>query len=103
MQAAGNPAMNAAAPFALRRSFDWKWVVIALCVVFTMYQQAGPLAFLLWQSFVPPQTAAKAAEFTFGNYTSAYGSSETLRLFWNSVQFALGASLFSFVVGAAVA
>src|SRR6058998_2742303 len=103
MQAAGHPAMNAAAPFMLRRSFDWKWIVIGLCVVFTIYIAVVPLAFLLWQSFFTPQTAAKAAEFTLGNYTSAYGSSETLRLFWNSVQFAVGASLFAFVLGTALA
>ncbi|HYS57348.1 MAG TPA: iron ABC transporter permease [Burkholderiales bacterium] len=103
MQAAGYPAMNAAAPFALRRSFDWKWVVIGLCVVFTIYIAVVPLAFLLWQSFFTPQTAAKAAEFTLGNYTSAYGSSETLRLFWNSVQFAVGASVFAFVLGTGLA
>src|SRR5256885_15427756 len=77
---AGNPAMNAAAPFALRRSFDWKWVVIGLCVVFTIYIAVVPLAFLLWQSFFTPQTAAKAAEFTLGHYTSAYGSRQTLRV-----------------------
>src|SRR5258708_15452418 len=103
MQAAGYPAMNAAAPFALRRSFDWKWVVIGLCVVFTIYIAVVPLAFSLWQSFFTPQTAAKAAEFTLGNYTSAYGSSETLRLFWNSVQFAVGASVFAFVLGTGLA
>ncbi len=103
MQAAGNPAMTAAAPFTLRRSFDWKWVVIGLCVALTVYIAVIPLAFLLWQSFFTPQTAAKAAEFTLGNYTSAYGSNETLRLFWNSLKFAFGASLFAFVVGTALA
>src|SRR5260221_3802011 len=103
MQAAGYPAMNAAGPFALRRSFDWKWVVIGLCVVFTIYIAVLPFAFILWQSFFTPQTAAKAAEFTLGNYTSAYGSSETLRLFWNSVQFAVGASVFAFVLGTGLA
>src|SRR2546426_2972689 len=103
MQAAGYPAMNAAAPAALLRSLDWKWIVIGLCVVFTIYIAVVPLAFLLWQSFFTPQTAAKAAEFTLGNYTSAYGSSETLRLFWNSVQFAVGASVFAFVLGTALA
>src|SRR5258705_1013203 len=103
MRAAGYPAMNAAGPFALRRSFDWKWVVIGLCVVFTIYIAVVPLAFLLWQSFFTPQTAAKAAEFTLGNYTSAYGSRETLRLFCNSGQFAVGPSLFAFVLGTALA
>src|SRR2546422_10540272 len=101
MQAASNPAMTAAAPFALRRSFDWKWIVIGLCVVFTIYIAVVPLAFLLWQSFFTPQTAAKAAEITLGNYTSAYGSSETLRPFWNSVQFAVGAAVFPLGRGAA--
>ena len=103
MQAAGHPAMTAAAPFTLRRSFDWKWVVIWLCVAFTVYIAVVPLAFLLWQSFFTPQTAAKAAVLTLDNYTSAYGSSETLRLFWNSLKFAFGASLFAFVVGTALA
>src|SRR6266568_4434883 len=73
MQAAGYPAMTAAARFTLRRSFDWKWVVIGLCVALTVYIAVIPLAFLLWQSFFTPQTAAKAAEFTLGNYTSVYG------------------------------
>src|SRR5438105_15670285 len=87
---AGNPAMNAAAPFALRRSFDWKWVVIGLCVAFTIYIAVVPLAFLLWQSFFTPQTASKAAEFTLGSYTSAYASSEPLRVFCTSAPSASG-------------
>src|SRR5882724_2872416 len=103
MQAAGYPAMNTAAPAALLRSFEWKWVVIGVCVALTVYIAVVPLAFLFWQSFFTPQTAAKAAEFTLDNYTSAYGSSETLRLFWNSLKFAFGASLFAFVVGTALA
>src|SRR6266513_1464208 len=103
MQAAGNPAASIAAPVALQRAFEWKWVVIGLCVALTVYIAVVPLAFLLWQSFFTPHTAAKAAEFTLGNYTSAYGSSETLRLFWNSLKFAFGASLFAFAVGTALA
>ena len=39
-----------------------------------------PLAFLLWQSFLTPQTATQAAEFTLENYFTAYSGSETLRL-----------------------
>jgi iron(III) transport system permease protein len=103
MQAAGYPAMSAAAPVALRRAFDFKWIVIGLCVALTVYIAVIPLGFLLWQSFFTPQTASKAAEFTFENYTSAYGSSDTLRLFWNSLKFAFGASLFAFVLGTALA
>src|SRR5437660_11525706 len=103
MQAAGYPAMTAAAPFTLRRSFDWKWVVIGLCVALTVYIAVVPLAFLLWQSFFTPQTAAKAAELTRGRYTAAYGSSETLRLFWTSVRLAVGPSVCAVVLATAPA
>ncbi len=85
------------------RTFDWKWIAIGLCVALTVYIAVVPLAFLFWQSFFTPQTASKAAEFTLGNYATAYGSSETLRLFWTSLKFAFGASLFSFVVGTLLA
>ncbi len=92
-----------AAALTLPRPFEWKWVVIGLCVAFTAYIAVIPLAFLLWQSFFTPQTAAKAARFTLENYAQAYGSSDTARLFWNSLQFAFGASLFSFSLGTTLA
>src|SRR5215813_10446360 len=94
--------MTAAAP-ALPRSFEWKWVVIGVCVAFVAYIAIIPLAFLLWQSFFTAQTATKAARFTLENYAQAYGSGDTARLFWNSLQFAAGASLFSFALGTALA
>jgi len=87
----------------LRAWLSWKSAVIALCVAFTVYIAVVPLGFLLWQSFFTPQTASKAAEFTFGNYLTAYTSSDTARLFWTSVQFALGTAAFSFVVGTTLA
>src|SRR5262245_9858998 len=94
--------MTAAAP-ALPRSFEWKWVVIGVCVAFVAYIAIIPLGFLLWQSFFTAQTATKAARFTLENYAQAYGSGDTARLFWNSLQFAAGASLFSFALGTALA
>ena len=92
-----------AAASVLPRPFEWKWVVIGLCVAFTAYIAVVPLAFLLWQSFFTPQTASKAAQFTLDNYAQAYASRDTARLFWNSLQFAVGASLFSFTLGTALA
>ena len=83
--------------------FDWKWLVIGACVVFTVYIAVIPLAFLLWQSFRTPQTAAVDAVFTLDNYAEAYGSIETLRLFWTSIQFAFGTSVFAFVLGTTLA
>ncbi|MGZ5651506.1 MAG: ABC transporter permease, partial [Usitatibacter sp.] len=85
------------------RRFEWGWLAIALCVAITVYLALVPLGFLLWQSFFTPQTAEVPARFTLGNYVEAYGSAETLRLFWNSVKFAIGASFFAFVIGTGLA
>ena len=85
------------------RRFEWGWLVIALCVAITVYLAIVPLGFLVWQSFFTPQTADEAARFTLSNYTEAYGSSETWRLFRNSVLFAIGTSSFSFLVGTGLA
>ncbi len=90
-------------PAAWRRLFSWKSLVITVCVLFTVYIAVVPLGFLLWQSFFTPQTASKAAEFTWGNYLTAYTSSDTARLFFTSVQFAIGTASFSFVVGTTLA
>ena len=96
-------AMNAAVLSARRFPISWKWLVIGVCVAFSVYIAVVPLGFLLWQSFFTPQTAARAAEFTFGNYVTAYSSSDTARLFFNSLRFAVGVASFSFVVGTTLA
>src|SRR3954467_1158640 len=88
---------------ATTTSFDAKWLIIAACVALTVYLGVVPLGFLVWQSFFTPQSAAKAAEFTLGNYREAYASSDTWLLFWNSLKFATGASLIAFVLGTALA
>ncbi len=88
---------------ALRDWFSWKGVIISLCVAFTIYIALIPLGFLLWQSFFTPQTATKAAQFTWGNYITAYTSSDTARLFWNSVRFAVGTASLAFFIGATLA
>ena len=96
-------AMPATAPRPRAFPISLKWVVIGVCVAFTLYIAVVPLGFLLWQSFFTPQTASKAAEFTFGNYISAYSSSETARLFWNSLRYAVGVASFAFFVGTGLA
>ena len=96
-------AMNEVGSSARRFPISWKWVVIGICVAFTLYIAVVPLGFLLWQSFFTPQTASKAAEFTFGNYLTAYTSSDTARLFWNSTRYAAGVACFAFFVGTTLA
>jgi iron(III) transport system permease protein len=103
MQTAEAPDAGSVAPQAARAGFEWKWVVIGVCVAFTVYIAVIPLAFLLWQSFRTPQTAAADAVFTVANYVDAYGSSATWTLLWNSLQFAFGTSVFAFVVGTLLA
>ena len=83
--------------------FDWKWVIVGACVALTVYIAVIPLGFLLWQSFRTPQTAAVDAVFTLENYITAYGSLETLRLFWTSIQFAAGTAIFAFLLGTTLA
>jgi iron(III) transport system permease protein len=88
---------------AAKSKFEWKWVVIGVCVAFTAYIALIPLGFLLRQSFRTPDTAAVAASWTLDNYLTAYGSSDTWRLFWTSIRFASGASIFAFVLGTTLA
>jgi iron(III) transport system permease protein len=80
--------------------FDTKWLVIGGCVALVAWLALVPLAFLIWNSFLTPETAARPAEFTLDNYLAAYAGAETLRLLFNSVQFAVGASVLAFVIGA---
>ncbi|HET7671920.1 MAG TPA: ABC transporter permease subunit, partial [Burkholderiales bacterium] len=86
-----------------RLRFDAKWLIIAACVALTVYLGVVPLGFLVWQSFFTPHTAARAAQFTLGNYAEAYGSADTWVLFWNSLKFATGASAIAFVLGTGLA
>jgi iron(III) transport system permease protein len=88
---------------ARQSRFDAQWLIVGVCVALTLYLAVVPLGFLLWQSFFTPQTAAKAARFTLDNYRDAYGSEETWTLFWNSLRFAIGASIVAFVIGTALA
>jgi iron(III) transport system permease protein len=85
------------------RRFDAKWLVIGACVALAVYLGVVPLGFLVWQSFLTPQSVAHAAVFTLGNYRTAYASAETWILFWNSLKFAAGAASLAFVVGTALA
>jgi iron(III) transport system permease protein len=102
VEAARAPRLARIDPFG-PSGFDFKWLIIGVCVALTLYLGVVPLAFLLWQSFFTPQTASKAAEFTLRNYADAYGSAETWILFWNSLKFATGTALLSFVLGTVLA
>jgi iron(III) transport system permease protein len=78
---------------------DAKWLVIGSAVALAAGLSLMPLGFLLWQSFMTPETATTPAQLTFDNYRTAYWSVETLRVFGNSVEFAAGSASLAFLVG----
>src|SRR6266705_689447 len=88
---------------AVAPRFDAKWVMIGVPVALVVWLALVPLAFLLWQSFLTPQTATLPAQYTLENFRSAYLSSDNARLFFNSLQFATGAAVLSLVVGTGLA
>ena len=82
-----------------RPRVDAMWLVIAGSVALAAWLSLVPVGFLLWQSFLTPETAAAPAELTFQNYVTAYLSTETVRLFGNSVAFGIGSATVAFVSG----
>jgi iron(III) transport system permease protein len=91
-----------AGPDAASR-IDLKWLLIGVPVALVIWFALVPLVFLLWQSFLTPETASAPAQFTLENFRNAYGSSENARLFLNSLTFASGAAAVSLVLGTALA
>src|SRR5438270_9729781 len=91
------------AELGLWRRFDFKWILIGIPVLLVMWLSLVPLVFLVWQSFLTPQTATVPARFTLDNFATAYFSAETFRLFFNSVQYAVGTALLALVLGTTLA
>src|SRR6266700_6982835 len=102
-EAVGRLARMRDAELAPRWRLDSKWVLIGVPVALVAWLALVPLVFLLWQSFLTPQTATSPAEFTLENYRTAYFSAETFRLFFNSVQYAAGTSAFALCLGTMLA
>src|SRR5262249_28681281 len=73
---------------AVAPRLDAGWVVIGVPVALVVWLALVPLVFLLWQSFLTPQTATLPAHYTLENFRTAYLSSDNARLFFNSLQFA---------------
>jgi len=88
---------------ALPRRVDWSWLGTAATVLLVAWLVLVPLVFMIWQSVLSPQTAATAARFTVDNYRRAYAGADTVRLFANSLQFALGSAALAFCFGTLLA
>jgi iron(III) transport system permease protein len=92
-----------AADTAGSRHFDPKWILIGVPVALVVWLALVPLVFLIWQSFLTPQTASQPAVFTLDNFRTAYFSTETFRLLFNSLQYAAGTAAFALGLGTALA
>src|SRR5947199_968816 len=88
---------------AFWQRLDSKWILIGVPIALVVWLSLVPLVFLLWQSFLTPQTAARPAVFTLENFRTAYFSAETFRLFFNSLQYAVGTALLALGLGTALA
>jgi iron(III) transport system permease protein len=97
------PGANLALLPVPRQPMDSTWLLIGLPLVLVAWLALVPLGFLIWQSFLTPQTATVPARFTLDNFRTAYLSPETLRLFLNSVEFAIGAAALALGLGTALA
>src|SRR5439155_19096441 len=87
----------------LWQRIDLKWVLIGGPIAIAAWLALVPLVFLVWQSFLTPETASVPAQYTLDNFRAAYTSTETFILFRNSVTFAIGASTFSLFLGTGLA
>jgi iron(III) transport system permease protein len=92
----------AALPDAAPR-FDLKWVLIGVPVALVVWLALVPLVFLIWESFLTPQSASAPAQLTLENFRAAYFTADNVRLLGNSLQFAIGAGALSLVVGTSLA
>ena len=53
---------------AFWQRLDSKWILIGVPIALVVWLSLVPLVFLLWQSFLTPQTASRPAVFTLDNF-----------------------------------
>ena len=82
---------------------DPQWAIMGASTLVVAWLALLPLGFLIWQSFMTPQTASKPSTFTFGNFVEAFSGEDNLALFANSLQFAFGTAVLALVVGTLLA
>ena len=77
-------------------------ILLIACVVVAVWLVFVPLSALLYNAFTE-DTGFGPGAFSLDNFIEAYSSWHILRLFWNSLVFALGTAVTTFVMGALVA
>jgi ABC-type spermidine/putrescine transport system permease subunit I len=77
-------------------------ILLVACVVVAVWLVFVPLSALLYNAFTE-DTGFGPGALSLDNFVEAYSSWHILRLFWNSLVFALGTAVTTFVMGALVA
>ncbi len=77
-------------------------LLLAACVIVAVWLVFVPISALLYNAFTEDTSFGPGA-FSLDNFVEAYSSWSILRLFWNSLIFAVATALTTFVMGALVA
>jgi len=81
------------------RFFNSQTLILIGCSLFVLYLAGIPLVMLLYGSVRSAPIGEPGATYTVQNYVKAYFDREFYLLFWNSLKFAFGSTVVSFVIG----
>lgn len=83
----------------MSRYFNSQTVILVGCSLLVLYLAGIPLVMLLYGSVRTAPIGEPGAAYTIQNYIKAYFDREFYLLFWNSLKFALGSTVVSFLIG----
>ncbi|MBI3059650.1 MAG: iron ABC transporter permease, partial [Deltaproteobacteria bacterium] len=81
------------------RFFNSQTLILFGCSLFVFYLAGVPLIMLLYGSIRSAPIGEPGATYTIQNYVKAYFDREFYLLFWNSLKYAIGTCLVSFLIG----
>jgi iron(III) transport system permease protein len=84
----------------------WREAALALLIAILAYQVVLPFVMIIWTSLKqarPGEPDFLTLSFSLANYARAYGGAAFWRTSWNTLSFALAATLIAFVIGAFMA
>jgi iron(III) transport system permease protein len=81
------------------RFFNSQTLILIGCSLFVTYLAGVPLIMLLYGSIRSAPIGEPGAAYTIQNYIKAYFDREFYLLFWNSLKFAVGTCVLSFLIG----
>ena len=81
------------------RFFNSQTLILIGCSLFVLYLAGIPLVMLLYGSVRSAPIGEPGAAYTVQNYVKAYFDRDFYILFWNSLKFAFGSTVVSFVIG----